>query len=86
MLRSGARPEPVLVRQSRRGGARLYGLTVDRRERDALDSDALRLYDDNGNDRITCAEAHAHGIAHVYRCLACLRVHARRDGGSVLCE
>ena len=27
--------------------------------------DALRLYDDNGNGRITCAEARSHGIAPV---------------------
>ena len=30
-------------------------------------SDALRLYDDNGNGRITCAEARSHGIAPVRR-------------------
>ena len=29
--------------------------------------DALRMYDDNGNGRITCAEAQAHGIAPVPR-------------------
>ena len=29
--------------------------------------DALALWDDNGNGRITCAEARAHGIAPVHR-------------------
>ena len=28
---------------------------------------ALELYDDNGNGRITCAEARAHGIAPIHR-------------------
>ena len=32
----------------------------------APDVDALALYDDNGNGRITCAEARAHGIAPVH--------------------
>ena len=31
------------------------------------DVDALALWDDNGNGRITCAEARAHGIAPVHR-------------------
>ena len=30
-------------------------------------TDALALYDDNGNGRITCAEAHRHGMAPVSR-------------------
>ena len=78
---------------------RKYGLTIDRREADALErvlsacgsteivvgkceapasdspaarraelsSDPLRIYDDNGNGRITCAEARKHGIAPVPR-------------------
>lgn len=33
----------------------------------AADSDPLALYDDNGNGRITCAEARNHGIAPVLR-------------------
>ena len=74
-----------------------YGLTVDRREADALDrvlsgcastelvvfargdvpaapaapaagsSQAIAEWDDNGNGRISCAEARAHGIAPVTR-------------------
>ena len=34
---------------------------------DAPEVDALAMYDDNGNGRITCAEARAHGIAPVHR-------------------
>lgn len=75
---------------------RKYGLTIDRREADALErvlaacpstemvvgecaplavpptrrlseseGDPLELYDDNGNRRITCAEARRHRIAPV---------------------
>ena len=75
-----------------------YALTVDERERDAIEGilsgcsstamivdtsgqaatatpvpaagaegGALELYDDNGNGRITCAEARQHGIAPVSR-------------------
>ncbi|MDE2837213.1 MAG: excalibur calcium-binding domain-containing protein [Chloroflexota bacterium] len=97
-----------------------YVLTVDRRERDALenilsgcastgmmiveragglgtatpepsaggaaDSDALRLYDDNGNGRITCAEARAHGIAPVHRSHPAYRHMHDGDGDGVVCE
>ena len=48
------------------------------------DVDALRLWDDNRNGRITCAEARGHGIAPV------LRGHPAypfmRDGVGVVCE
>ena len=99
---------------------RAYGLTVDRRERDALARtlagcanseidmtqrgavavtaappgrgtanaasgiDALALYDDNGNGRITCAEARRHGIAPVARSHPAYRY--MRDGDGVVCE
>ena len=42
------------------------------------DVDALALWDDNGNGRITCAEARGHGIAPVHRGHPGLPVHARR--------
>ena len=32
----------------------------------STDVDALAQWDDNGNGRITCAEARAHGIAPVH--------------------
>ncbi|MDE2801455.1 MAG: excalibur calcium-binding domain-containing protein [Chloroflexota bacterium] len=97
-----------------------YGLTVDPRERDALDAilgscvttamvvldpqavplaptapafpsgagidDALRLYDDNGNGRITCAEARRHGIAPVPAGHPAYPYMDDRDGDGVVCE
>ena len=101
---------------------RAYGLTVDRRERDALartlagcadteidmtprgtvgvapappspttanaggGTDALALYDDNGNGRITCAEARRHGIAPVPRTHPAYRYMRDGDGDGVVCE
>ncbi len=98
---------------------RRYGLTIDRRERDVLESilsgctstamiverigatgtttpvpssggvagsDVLRLYDDNGNGRITCAEARAHGIAPVHREHPAYRYMHDGDGDGVVCE
>lgn len=46
--------------------------------------DALALYDDNGNRRITCAEARRHGIAPVPRNHPAYRF--MRDGDGVVCE
>lgn len=92
-----------------------YGLTIDRREADALDqvlasctstklvvydrdttpaarapaapgSDALEAWDDNGNGRITCAEARAHGIAPVKRGHPAYRYMRDGDGDGVVCE
>ena len=101
---------------------RAYGLTVDRRERDALartlagcadteidmtphgtvaaapapprrgttgadgGTDALARYDDNGNGRITCAEARRHGIAPVPRSHPAYRYMRDGDGDGVVCE
>ena len=45
---------------------------------------ALDLYDDNGNGRITCAEARAHGIAPVERGHPAYEY--MRDGDGVVCE
>ena len=83
-----------------------YGLTIDERERDALESilsgcrstemivqepppdstatpapkdeevsSALEMYDDNGNGRITCAEAHSHGDCPCTPWTSRIRVH-----------
>ena len=50
-------------------------------------ADVLRLYDDNGNGRITCAEACAHGIAPVSRNHPALyRYMHDGDGDGVVCE
>ena len=96
-----------------------YALTIDRRERDVLESvlsgctstemvvqqsrslptatpdpssggganvDALQLYDDNGNGRITCAEARGHGIAPVRRGHPAYPYMDDRDNDGVVCE
>ena len=52
----------------------------------AGDSHALALYDDNGNGRITCKEARAHGIAPVSRDHPAYRYMDDRDGDGVVCE
>ena len=46
--------------------------------------DALTLWDDNGNGRITCAEARAHGIAPVHRGHPAYEYMT--DGDGVVCE
>lgn len=48
--------------------------------------DALGLYDDNGNGRITCAEARRHGIAPVSRGHPAYRFMMDGDGDGVVCE
>ena len=96
-----------------------YGLTIDRREAEALErilaacasvemklvdcasaaseardadshplasSDALSAYDDDGNGRITCAEARRHGIAPVSRSHPAYPFMRDGDGDGVVCE
>ncbi|WP_420635201.1 excalibur calcium-binding domain-containing protein [Candidatus Palauibacter sp.] len=46
----------------------------------------LALYDDNGNGRITCAEARAHGIAPVSRGHPAYEYMRDGDGDGVACE
>ena len=48
--------------------------------------DALAMYDDNGNGRITCAEARAHGIAPVHRGHSAYEFMRDADGDGVVCE
>ena len=48
--------------------------------------DPLALYDDNGNGRITCAEARAHGIAPVKRGHPAYQYMRDADGDGVVCE
>ena len=48
--------------------------------------DALRLYDDNRNGRITCSEARRHGIAPVPRSHPAYRFMRDGDGDGVVCE
>ena len=47
---------------------------------------ALALYDDNGNGRITCAEARAHGIAPVPRGHPAYQYMDDRDKDGIVCE
>ena len=48
--------------------------------------DALALWDDNGNGRITCAEARRHGIAPVTRDHPAYRFMRDADGDGIVCE
>ena len=48
--------------------------------------DALALWDDNGNGRITCAEARAHGIAPVRRGHPAYQYMRDADEDGVVCE
>ncbi len=50
------------------------------------DVDALALWDDNGNGRITCSEARAHGIAPVRRGHPAYQYMNDADGDGVVCE
>ena len=52
----------------------------------APNADPLALYDDNGNGRITCAEARAHGIAPVRRGHPAYQYMRDADGDGVVCE
>ena len=56
------------------------------RDTAAASSDALRLYDDNRNGRITCKEARRHGIAPVPRSHPAYRFMRDADGDGVVCE
>ena len=53
---------------------------------EAPEADALAMYDDNGNGRITCAEARAHGIAPVRRGHPAYQFMRDADGDGVVCE
>ena len=48
--------------------------------------DALALWDDNGNGRITCAEARAHGITPVRRGHPAYPYMRDADGDGIVCE
>ena len=53
---------------------------------EAAGDDALALYDDNGNGRITCKEARRHGIAPVRSDHPAYRYMRDADGDGVVCE
>ena len=50
------------------------------------DVDALARWDDNGNGRISCAEARAHGLAPVRRGHPAYQYMSDRDSDGVVCE
>ena len=52
----------------------------------ASGGDALARYDDNGNGRITCAEARRHGIAPVPQSHPAYRYMRDADGDGVVCQ
>ena len=49
-------------------------------------NNALAMYDDNGDGRITCAEARNHGIAPVHRGHPAYQYMDDRDNDGVVCE
>ena len=53
---------------------------------DIAGADALAAWDDNGNGRITCAEARRHGIAPVPRGHPAYQYMRDGDGDGVVCE
>ena len=62
------------------------GTTEAPRDTSTASSDALALYDDNGNGRITCKEARRHGIAPVPRSHPAYPFMRDGDGDGVVCE
>ena len=86
-----------LEREARAAGRGLWGPTpgAERRVASAARSrglaasgppTALARWDDNGNGRITCAEARRHGIAPVPRGHPAYRYMRDGDGDGVVCE
>ena len=57
-----------------------------RRTDSPSNTDPLSMYDDNGNGRITCAEARAHGIAPVSRDHLAYQFMRDSDGDGIVCE
>ncbi|MDK1289773.1 excalibur calcium-binding domain-containing protein [Pseudoalteromonas umbrosa] len=55
-------------------------------QKDDNNQDALALYDDNKNGRITCAEARKHNIAPVRKSHIAYPYMSDRDGDGVVCE
>ena len=50
------------------------------------DSDALKQWDDDGNGRITCAEARRHGLAPVHRGHPAYSYMRDNDNDGIVCE
>ena len=70
-----------------RRGERLHaGSSTADSPRSTGEHDALAMYDDNRNGRITCREARRHGIAPVGRNHPAYRYMRDGDGDGVVCE
>ena len=61
-------------------------LLPSRRTASPSNTDPLSMYDDNGNGRITCAEARSHGIAPVRRDHPAYQYMRDGDGDGIVCE
>lgn len=59
---------------------------IQRKPQDGGQGSPLERYDDNGNGRITCAEARKHGIAPVSRNHPAYRYMHDGDGDGTVCE
>lgn len=55
-------------------------------QEDGAANNALEMYDDNGNGRITCAEARNHGIAPTRRGHPAYEHMNDADNDGVVCE
>lgn len=64
----------------------VFAAAPDRPPARTRDPEALRLYDDNGNGRITCREARRHGIAPVPREHPAYAYMHDGDGDGTVCE
>ena len=62
------------------------GIVCEDDNADSCSAEALNEYDDNGNGRITCAEAEHHGIAPVPRNHPAYPCMQDGDGDGVVCE
>ena len=79
---SGCASIEMIVRDAPSGPVTTPTLTPEGQEV----SNALELYDDNGNGRITCAEARNYGIAPVHRGHPAYEFMNDADNDGVVCE
>lgn len=83
---AGAFVAPWDWRRGERLGGSESGRPADGGSTEGEAVDALALWDDNGNGRITCAEARRHGIAPVSRDHPAYEYMRDADNDGVVCE
>ena len=83
---AGAFVAPWDWRRGERLGGNESGRPADSGSAEGGVVDALALWDDNGNGRITCAEARRHGIAPVSRDHPAYEYMRDADNDGVVCE